>query len=242
MAPLVQLLPFAAADGPANMAADELLLEEADRGVASLRFYTWTVPTLSLGYFQRFDAAQALGSSIPIVRRSSGGAAILHHHELTYALALPAGKRWQTSESWTCRFHRLAGEVLARAGVASRMVGCGEERKLGEVLCFFHQTAGDLLIEDSKVAGSAQRKRRGALLQHGSLLLDRSAHAPSLPGINDAAGRDIFTAGTLAEALLRHFEAESGWRVEPLPWTAEMQERANAIREKYAGDEWSKRR
>src|SRR6266567_4064320 len=100
MTPTIRLLPFADADGPTNMAADEALLESAsERGVASLRFYTWSEPTLSLGYFQPSARPLAV-RSLPWLRRSSGGAAIVHHHELTYALALPAGKDWHSREPW----------------------------------------------------------------------------------------------------------------------------------------------
>ena len=61
------------------------------------------------------------------------------------------------------------------------------------MLCFLHQTPADLAVGGSKVVGSARRRMRGALLQHGSVLLDRSEFAPSLPGVNDAAGRELFT-------------------------------------------------
>src|SRR5262249_19715303 len=90
--PPVRLLPFAAADGATNMAADEAMLEAAERGLASLRFYTWTEPTLSLGYFQPASGKEALASlaSLACVRRSTGGAAIVHHPALTHHPALPA--------------------------------------------------------------------------------------------------------------------------------------------------------
>ncbi len=93
----VRLLPFATADGPHNMAADESLLEAAIAGAASLRFYGWSVPTLSLGYFQPQSVrlADSRLTGLPWVRRPTGGAALVHHHELTYAVALPAGRPWQ---------------------------------------------------------------------------------------------------------------------------------------------------
>src|SRR5947209_17842724 len=197
MHPTIRLLPLEAADGPTNMAADEALLETAaDPGTASLRFYTWAEPTLSLGYFQPGNVVRSLRereSGNPLaeradyipglvwVRRSTGGAAIVHHHELTYALALPAGPPWHTAESWVCRFHHVIQAVLADHGVAARGVVCGEEAKLGDVLCFLHQTPADLTISGSKVVGSAQRKRHGALLQHGSSLLLRREFGPHLP-------------------------------------------------------------
>ena len=89
-----QILPYEIASGPANMALDEALLDRvsAQPEFAYLRMYGWTVPTLSLGYFQHLAQARAepRWRSVPLVRRATGGGAIWHHHELTYALALPA--------------------------------------------------------------------------------------------------------------------------------------------------------
>ncbi|MFO0803899.1 MAG: lipoate--protein ligase family protein [Gemmataceae bacterium] len=232
--PAIRLLPFESADGPTNMAADEAMLESAELGVASLRFYAWSEPTITLGYFQ--PAAVAL-SGLPWVRRSTGGDAIVHHRELTYGLALPNGREWRPAgEPWTCRFHHLLRDVLGEVGIESRAVLCGEEQRLGETLCFLHQTAGDLLIRGSKVAGSAQRKRHGALLQHGSILLERSEHASMLPGINDLTGASI-TPRSLAERLAAKFEARPG------DWTDAERERTAAIRaEKYANPDWNFKR
>ena len=234
----IRLLPFGSADGPTNMAADEAMLESAsDRGVASLRFYTWTGPTITLGYFQLASAVQAVPGKLPWVRRSTGGAAIVHHRELTYALALPDLMEWRSNESWICRFHHLLRDVLAEHGIESHLVICGEERKLGEVLCFLHQTPGDLLIQGAKVAGSAQRKRKGALLQHGSILLARSEFTPMLPGIGDFAGRTLITSEGLAELLGTRFGLEEG------QWSDDELRRTEAIRvEKYANPEWNAKR
>jgi lipoate-protein ligase A len=227
------------------MAADEALLETADtRGAASLRFYTWSEPTLSLGYFQP-SAGRDSPNLAPLawVRRSTGGAGIVHHRELTYSFALPAGPAWKSDDSWICRVHRVVRAVLAERDVKSRLVVCGQERKLGDVLCFLHHTPGDLVIGEAKVAGSAQRKLRGALLQHGSLLLRRSEHAPELPGMCDLAGRDLFDAAGLAELLAPRLAEELGAAVEPGEWTADERARIPAIRaEKYANPEWNHRR
>jgi lipoate-protein ligase A len=246
MTPTIRLLPPSAADGATNMAADEALLETAaERGAAALRFYTWTEPTLSLGYFQLAAAREESAglASLAWVRRSSGGAAIVHHHELTYALALPAGPPWQTSESWICRFHHAVQGVLADHGVRAQAVVCGEEVKLGPVLCFLHQTPADLAVGGSKVTGSAQRKMRGALLQHGSILLNRSEFAPRLPGINDAAGRELFTPESLAGLLAQRLAADTGWKVVPDVWTEHERARTAAIRaEKYANAAWNAKR
>ena len=243
MTPRLRLLPFASADGATNMAADEAMLESAfERGLASLRFYMWDEPTLTLGYFQPAADREQL-PPMPWVRRSTGGAGIVHHRELTYSFALPAQPEWKSDDPWICRLHRLLREVLLDRGVQSRVVVCGEEEKRGEVLCFLHHTPGDLVVEVSKVAGSAQRKMRGALLQHGSLLLRRSEFAPGLPGMCDLAGRDLFTPEQLAELLTAKFAESTGATIEPGDWTATERDRTAAIRAaKYASAEWNGRR
>ena len=245
MSQTIRLLPFAGADGATNMAADEAMLESAVRGVASLRFYTWNEPTLSLGYFQPAEDrhANANLSALAWLRRSTGGAAIVHHHELTYALALPSAKEWISAEHWICRFHHILQRVLADRGVKSHAVVCGEEQKLGAVVCFLHQTPGDLLIGGSKVAGSAQRKMRGALLQHGSILLHRSEYVPHLAGICDAENAPQITPEELAGELKVAFTKDTGWNVAPGEWTAEEQARTAVIRsEKYANPAWNEKR
>jgi lipoate-protein ligase A len=227
------------------MAADEAMLETAaDRELASLRFYTWSEPTLSLGYFQAAAEREVPNlSALPWVRRSTGGAGIVHHHELTYSFALPAGAEWKSTESWICRTHKMLQAVLMDCGLASRVVVCGEEQKLGEVLCFLHHTPGDLVIEGSKIAGSAQRKMRGALLQHGSLLLRRSEFAPQLLGMNDFAQREVFTPEELARRLVAKFAQEAGAVLQVGEWTHDEVARVQQIRaEKYANREWNEKR
>jgi len=227
------------------MAADESLLRSAlDRGVASLRFYTWTEPTLSLGYFQphagRLDDANLW--KVAYVRRHTGGAAILHDREITYALALPAGSPWHTTESWICRFHHAVTAALNRFGVKSRSVACGEEKKLGPYLCFLHQTPGDLLVEGHKVVGSAQRRPHGALLQHGSILLRRSEHAPAVPGIVDLSGMNA-AGPEFQKEIVAALAAETGWTFEPSDWTdAENRHAAELVRDKYGTLAWNERR
>src|SRR5436190_22488839 len=116
MNPAIRLLPFATADGPINMAADEVMLLGAADGIASLRFYGWSPATLSLGYFQ--PAAVRLSdprlATLPWVRRASGGATLVHDRELTYALALPSGLPWQSEQSWMPRFHAIIAAAFAR--------------------------------------------------------------------------------------------------------------------------------
>jgi lipoate-protein ligase A len=227
------------------MAADESLLRSAvERRVAALRFYTWTEPTLSLGYFQ--PHADRLNDphlcAVAFVRRHTGGAAILHHREITYALALPAGPPWHTAESWICRFHHAVTAALGHFGVRARSVVCGEEKKLGPFLCFLHQTPGDLLVEGHKVVGSAQRRPHGSLLQHGSILLRRSEHAPELPGIEDLS-RVAVPGSDLEHAIVTELVAATGWTFEPGEWTGDERRHAAGLeREKYGASAWNTRR
>ncbi|MCE9533737.1 MAG: lipoate--protein ligase family protein [Planctomycetes bacterium] len=237
--PSCRLLPLESHSGPMNMALDEVMLQDAERGIASLRFYTWSEPTLSLGYFQ---PAMPRLPDVAWVRRSSGGAAILHDRELTYCLALPAGLPWQTKETWLCQFHHLIVATLASFGVTARAVICGEEKKLGEFLCFLHQTPGDLLIGSSKITGSAQRRMRGALMQHGSILLQQSPCTPVLRGIQELSGVSI-SIEELASRLIQRFEEETGWKMNRIDFSEEQNCRASTIaREKYGSASWNEKR
>jgi lipoate-protein ligase A len=237
----MRLLPPARLAGAEQMAADEAMLHSAaDAGVASLRFYTWAAPTLSLGYFQPAAARHDL-PPLPWVRRATGGAALVHHHELTVAVALPADRAWQPAgESWICRVHYWVQECLADLGAAADAVACGRERKFGDVLCFEHQTAGDLVSGGAKVVGSAQRKLRGALLQHGGILLRRSEFTPTLPGVFELTGREV-SAGELADRLTAKFAA--AFTLTPGDWTAdEVTRRETLVAERYGNAAWNEKR
>ena len=239
--PTVRLLPFETAAGADLMAGDAALLDSAAAGVASLRFYAWSEPTLSLGYFQ--PAADRERFPLPWLRRATGGAALVHHHELTYALALPPGRDWHDPhESWLCRMHHTVRDALKPLGVSLRPVVCGEEKTLGEALCFLKHTPADLTCDGAKVVGSAQRKQKGALLQHGGILLRRSEFAPELSGIRELAGVDM-SAEQVATAVTRHFSADTGWTLEPGDWTSEERlKQATLAVDVYRCSVWNERR
>jgi lipoate-protein ligase A len=244
MNPTVRLLPYAVAGGPHNMAADEALLATAVVGAASLRFYGWSEPTLSLGYFQpeRLRLTEPLLAALPFVRRPSGGDTLVHHHELTYALALPAGRQWQSPDPCLRCIHRVLAAALARLGVRTRLSTPAEGPPFAGVLCFQHHTAGDLLLDGHKVAGSAQRKQRGALLQHGAVLLAQSPHTPALPGVRELRGLSIEPA-ELAAVVVEEFERETGWRVEASAWTEVERQRTESLRaSRYTQDAWNRKR
>jgi lipoate-protein ligase A len=175
------------------------------------------------------------------VRRPTGGAALVHHHELTYAFALPPGRLWQPlGQSWLVRMHDIVRQALAGLGIASTL--CEQERGRGEVLCFLHHTPGDLLVGDCKVAGSAQRKQRGALLQHGSILLARSPCTPSLPGLAELTGHTLSPTDLVA-ALLAEWTRATGWDVHPAEWSADDQRVLHdLLSSRYTSPAWNQRR
>lgn len=242
--PHVRLLPYRIADGPHNMAVDETLLASAALGVASLRLYGWSEPTLSLGYFQPEAVCHADPSlaALPFVRRPSGGDTLVHHHEVTYCLALPAGKPWQTSESWLGRMHAILAEALEDCGVRVAVHTTTEREMFVGPLCFHHHTAGDLIAGSAKIVGSAQRRQRGALMQHGAVLLAASPATPSLPGVRELTGTDL-PVERLGGAILGAFSRSTGWGLEPSDLTgAEQARTASLIAEKYTRDEWNRKR
>jgi lipoate-protein ligase A len=201
-----------AAAGDWNMAVDQWLLEQAvTAGFSAARFYQWSPATLSLGYFQRekgdcppFDKGTVPFFSCPAVRRLTGGGAILHDRELTYSFVLaPNHPLAPLRQQLYQLVHNSLIDVLAdwSIGAALHSGGAGKPESEEPFLCFERRSPGDVVFAELKIGGSAQRRRRGAVLQHGSILLEKSPAAPHLPGLNDLSGRSI-RADELARAWL----------------------------------------
>ncbi|MCG8653349.1 MAG: lipoate--protein ligase family protein, partial [Pirellulales bacterium] len=149
------------------MSIDQTLLETVDRGgPPTLRFYTWNQPTLSLGYFQPQVQRREHSASrkLELVRRATGGGAIVHHHELTYCLVMPLGDRRSGARVDLYQgLHQVASDVLAEFGVRAsphRLSGREENVDPSAFLCFQRRTAEDLVVAGYKVLGSAQRRGR----------------------------------------------------------------------------------
>jgi lipoate-protein ligase A len=207
-----RILPFETALGPANMALDQALLEEVARGEqpAYLRFYGWSIPTLSLGYFQRISDVHAdpRWRSVPLVRRPTGGGAIWHENDLTYAIVVPASiPHARPRDALYRAVHAAIASALVelglpadRRGDVSRNEPAARKRPL---LCFTDPNPDDIVSHGFKLVGSAQRRRGGAILQHGSVLLARSARVPELPGVCDVADVSRSPHGWLGRLALR---------------------------------------
>jgi lipoate-protein ligase A len=187
-----RIFPYESADGPANMGLDQALLDAVaeDPRFAVLRTYGWTVPTLSLGYFQPIALAEAepRWHGVPVVRRPTGGGAIWHHHELTYALVVPATLPVaRPAAALYHAVHSALAALLRRHGVdaAPRGPVTPSSSSRQPFLCFADNDPEDLICRHAKLVGSAQRRRSGGILQHGSMLLMRSPLTPEFPGVGD---------------------------------------------------------
>jgi lipoyl(octanoyl) transferase len=232
-----RLLPYAVADGPTNMATDEALLRAAVAGVATLHFYGWSLPTLSLGYFQKESVRHSdpLLAALPFVRRPTGGETLVHHHELTYALTVPAGARPQP---WPQIMHEVIAAALASLGIEAHLLERSWASRVEGPLCFHHATPGDVLVATAKVVGSAQRKHRGAVLQHGSILLASSPYAPTLPGVLELTGKKL-TAQDVRVAVIEGFEETLGTRLVPGELDAERMDIEFLKATKYLTATWN---
>lgn len=234
------------APGPWNMAVDEALLESARSArTITLRVYGWSEATLSLGYFQPYDERKGHVPSgrCPAVRRATGGGAIVHDHEITYSLTAPSHDRMDRQLShWYDLVHQTWIVALGRRGVECYRCPQTDPQKERQFLCFERRCAGDLLCGTMKVGGSAQRRHVGAALQHGSLLLRRSAAAPELPGIADLTGLELTDRGWLEEwANLLARELNVFWRPGDLT-DHEKEEAARLVAGKFGHDSWTLRR
>lgn len=242
-------------EGAWNMALDEWLLVWAERtGQPVFRIYQWRPATLSLGYFQRWEDRFRHPASLqcPMVRRPSGGGAIVHDRELTYSLALPYSLFPDGGASALYGLvHEALLEVFSLWGVAARLWQCSCPSTVSPCeepfLCFQRRSRWDIVADgcdgtEVKLVGSAQRRSRTAVLQHGSILLGRSPAAPELPGLEELLGRPVQPEefGKLWTARLKE---TLGWSWIPERLTSqELEEVEVLIQTKYRADSWTLRR
>ena len=248
--PVCHILPHADADGASNMATDEALLEAVahDPSVAYFRTYGWTEPTLSLGYFQTLSEALSdpRWREVALVRRPTGGGAIWHDREITYALAVPRDHPLsRQSKVLYQAVHGAIAALLDETGVSARRrgeAGASDPRTPRPFLCFTDCDAEDLVLGTAKVVGSAQRRRAGAVLQHGSLLLARSPHTPELPGVAELASASD-PPRRWAERLASRVPVAIGFRTQAVDWPPDIVRLAASIAENiYRNSSWTSRR
>lgn len=230
------------------MAVDEvLLLSAAEAGICTLRFYGWKEPTLSLGYFQGAgDRVQHPGSRhLNAVRRATGGGAIVHDAELTYSLALPDLNHVRRDSTWLyAAVHGALISTLEPWHISARQCSppTAAATQPDPFLCFERRTKGDVLAGGAKICGSAQRRRWGGILQHGSLLLSKSSAAEELLGL-----ADVVDAAPPRDALLRAWSQEIAARVDVDLSASELSRDERGLAEslasgKYGTAAWTYRR
>jgi lipoate-protein ligase A len=199
-----RLLLTAPRSGAENMARDSALQARAARtGETVFSIYSWTRPTLSFGRHQpatgRYDIEKIRSANIDVVRRPTGGRAILHDHEVTYSVTAPVMDAAPLRETYA-RINHILLDGLSRLGVDVELAPPGGRAPAPSVRpCFETPGEGELVARGSKLVGSAQWREAGALLQHGSILVE-----------DDQSSLPSFAA------------AGAGTRVDPIPRPATL--------------------
>jgi lipoate-protein ligase A len=243
-----RILPHQIRDGATNMAFDEAILDavDADPSTAWLRTCEWSRPTLSLGYFQRFSDVQSdpRWNGADVVRRPTGGGAIWHHHDITYAIVLPfSHPAYAAPKELYARVHEAIAASMRSAGIDARRRGpiARELSRNRPFLCFTDRDSEDIVIKDAKIVGSSQRRRPRAVLQHGSVLLARSETTPELPGLTELVDDPPGPAAIveiLRNAIPPALELLSVESEEFAPWPERLQE----LGLRYQSRHWTARR
>jgi lipoate-protein ligase A len=161
--------------GAENMARDTALQARAARsGETVFSIYSWIRPTLSFGRNQPasglYDLEKIRAAEIDVVRRPTGGRAILHHREVTYSVTAPIDSA--TLRETYARINRILQTGLSRLGVFVEAAAGAQRASVPSVRpCFETPAEGELVAQGAKLVGSAQWREDGALLQHGSILV-----------------------------------------------------------------------
>ena len=215
-----RLLIHGTASPARNMAIDEALLREVREPV--LRIYEWSVPAVSLGYFQ----PAALAGERPFVRRYTGGGLVDHAHDVTYTIVLPRKHPWMElsmPESY-CLVHQGVQAALAACGIESELTPAAHA--VESEACFAKPVRFDIVAGASKLSGAAQRRTREGLLHQGSILLPDPA-------------RNAFLRATFAAAFASRLELA----MKPSDLTsAESTRAADLERDRYATEAWNRLR
>lgn len=255
-----------------NMAMDEALLNFVSRGEIDpvVRFYTWDPATLSVGYFQRLkkeiDIDKVKEKGFGLVRRQTGGRGVLHDKELTYSVIVPESH--PNMPSTITEAYRVISEGLLEG---FKLLGFDayfaiprskeEREKLKQprsAVCFDAPSWYELVVEGRKIAGSAQTRQKGVILQHGSLLQDvdvdelfdmfifkndrlkekmKEAFVDKAVAINDISDRHI-SIEEMEKAFEEGFKKGLDIEFKPLSLTENQLAEVKVLEEKYRSEEW----
>ncbi|MCU5746353.1 lipoate--protein ligase family protein [Staphylococcus sp. SQ8-PEA] len=259
-----------------NMAMDEALLNFVSQGEIEpvIRFYTWDPPTLSVGYFQRLekeiDIDKVREKGYGLVRRPTGGRGVLHDKELTYSVIVPEDHPEMpttVTEAYKVISQGLLEGFRSLGFDAYFSIPRSEEeraklRQPRSAVCFDAPSWYELVVEGKKIAGSAQVRQKGVILQHGSLLQDvdiddlfdmfkfknprlkekmKAAFLEKAVAMNDISQKHI-TIEEMEEAFEQGFKKGLNIDLQPLQLTEEQLKEVEKIRDKYKSDEWMYRK
>lgn len=252
-----------------NMAMDELLLDWHSQGKIPpvLRFYGWKPAGISVGYFQKvngkIDVKSAENYGIELVRRQTGGRAVLHDQELTYSVLVsedhPAMPRSVKDAYMVISRGLLEGfkelDVQAEFSIPE-----GKLQTTDSAVCFEEPSWYELIVEGKKAAGSAQTRKKGVILQHGSIPLDvdeiklfdlfiypnervkeraRRTFGDKAVAINEVA-KQTYTFDDARKAFKIGFERGLGIELEPFTLSEAQQKEVTDLAEsKYKSPEWN---
>ena len=210
-------------NAPDNMAVDEALLQSLARWKRPvLRFYSWSESAATFGYFQKYKDVERMTALRPLVRRPTGGGLVPHDADWTYSLVFPPSAEWYRLKAVHSyhAVHAWIKEAFARLGLATELAPQRAIEQIGQ--CFAGAEQFDLLCNDRKIAGAAQRRTKNGLLIQGSI------QPP--PGINRADWEN-----TLLEA--------AGVQWQPLAIDNEFGDRVRDLAtKKYSRSEYNQRR
>jgi len=239
------LLDSVAHPGSVNMAIDQALLVEAGRtGRAFLRLYRWDPFCLSFGRNEpaltRYDRTAIERRGLDVVRRPTGGRAVWHADELTYAVAAPGTTFGSLGETYRAIHERLAA-ALRSLGVPASVAPASRPLDLGAGACFAASVGGEIVGGGRKLVGSAQVREGGAFLQHGSILLDGSQETVREVTRGTGAPAGEVTLRALAGRALSFTEVAgavvAAWTPAPTPAAAPAADPA-----RFADARWTWRR
>ncbi len=252
-----------------NMAVDEAILMQCIEGESAptLRFYEWEKPSISIGYAMNpeteVDLSLCRERDVPVVRRITGGGLVLHKCDITYTVIFPedfglgdqgTGNRLSVLESY-----RLVNRALAKGvkelGIVTSLLSRDEEtahsRQKTANICFSNPTVYDILYQGKKLAGSAQRRKRGWVLHQGSMLFSADFVTMCRLARSDdsMAETAVCLEGILGKrpdphnvvnVLSKNFTGALGIQLDPGDLSESEREMAQRLeKEKYSTDEWN---
>ncbi len=239
-----------------NMAIDQALLDRASRYPERwLRLYRWRPHCLSFGRHEpaarRYDPVRIAERGLDTVRRPTGGRAVWHGRELTYAIAAPTNGLGALRQAYL-EIHRMLLQALRAIGAPAEMAPAQPPARLDAGACFAQPVGGEITVAGRKVVGSAQLREGDALLQHGSILLHddqaivQSVAREALAGEAVQHGPPAVNLGDrdeeLAEAVVHAAGARWGGLWDRQPPVESVLEHANTHVPRFRSDAWTWRR